>query len=70
MLACLTVSGILDIHHPAPAPGSLEERIYTGLLSQPTDDALLSPICWSAARALTPALTFDLCAGEHDSPAC
>jgi arylformamidase len=26
---CLPISGIMDLYHPAPAPGSLEERVYT-----------------------------------------
>ncbi|MCB2027864.1 MAG: alpha/beta hydrolase fold domain-containing protein, partial [Rhodoferax sp.] len=26
---CLPISGIMDLYHPAPTPGSLEERVYT-----------------------------------------
>jgi arylformamidase len=44
VLACLPISAILDLHHPAPAPGSLEERVYTTVLADRDDDARLSPI--------------------------
>ena len=30
--ACLPISAIMDLHHPAPAAGSLEERVYTTVL--------------------------------------
>lgn len=61
--ACLPISAILDLHHPAPAPGSLEERVYTMLLNDPSQDALMSPICWTAGNSIP----FELTVGEHDS---
>lgn len=50
--ACLPISGILDLHHPAPPAGSLEERVYTDVLANPLDDAAMSPICWAAGNQL------------------
>ncbi len=61
--ACLPISAIVDLHHPSPAPGSLEERVYTMLLEDPSQDALMSPICWAAGNR-TP---FELTVGELDS---
>lgn len=61
--ACLPISGIMDLHHPAPAPGSLEERVYTMVLDDPVQDAVMSPICWTAGNRIP----FDLSCGEHDS---
>jgi arylformamidase len=61
--ACLPISAIMDLHHPCPAPGSLEERIYQLVLRNPADDALLSPICWAAGNRIP----FELNIGEHDS---
>ncbi len=60
---CLPISGIMDLHHPAPAPGSLEERVYSMALDDPAQDAVMSPICWTAGNRVP----FDLCVGEHDS---
>jgi arylformamidase len=60
---CLPMSGIMDLHHPSPAAGSLEERVYSMVLASPEHDALLSPICWTAGNRVT----FDLTLGEHDS---
>lgn len=61
--ACLPISGIMDLHHPAPAPGSLEERIYTMVLDAPEDDALYSPISWAAGNQVPCVLTV----GDRDS---
>ncbi len=60
---CLPISGIMDLHHPSPAPGSLEERVYSMVLPAPELDAVMSPICWTAGKRVP----FDLCVGEHDS---
>jgi acetyl esterase/lipase len=60
---CLPVSGIMDLHHPAPAPGSLEERVYTMVLRNADDDALMSPVCWTAGNRLPFVLSY----GERDS---
>ncbi len=62
--ACLPISGIMDLHHPAPSPGSLEERVYTAVLRDADDDAAMSPICWTAGNTVP----FMLLHGEHDSP--
>lgn len=62
---CLPISGIMDLHDPQPAPGSLEERVYTGVLRglEPTQDAVFSPLYWSAGNHIA----FDLSVGQHDS---
>ncbi|MFZ4288397.1 alpha/beta hydrolase [Variovorax sp. HJSM1_2] len=59
----LPISGIMDIHHPAPAVGSLEERVYTMLLADAAHDALFSPMSWTAGNSVPFVLTY----GEHDS---
>ncbi len=61
--ACLPISAIMDLHHPSPAPGSLEERVYQLVLREPLDDALMSPICWTVGNRIP----FELSIGEHDS---
>ncbi|MGA8513668.1 MAG: alpha/beta hydrolase [Burkholderiaceae bacterium] len=61
--ACLPISGIMDLHHPSPAPGSLEERVYTLLLADAAQDAVMSPMAWCAGNTLP----FELTVGEHDS---
>ena len=61
--ACLPISGIMDLHHPSPAPGSLEERVYSMVLDDPAQDTVMSPICWTAGNRVRFALTV----GEHDS---
>lgn len=61
--ACLPISAIMDLHHPSPAPGSLEARVYDLVLQDPMQDAPMSPICWSAGNTIP----FDLTVGEHDS---
>jgi arylformamidase len=63
ILACLPISAIQDLHHPAPPAGSLEERVYKLVLENPLDDAAMSPICWAPGNQ-TP---FELSIGEHDS---
>lgn len=61
--ACLPISAIMDLHHPAPPPGSLEERVYKLVLRNPMDDAVMSPIHWAAGNPIP----FELSIGEHDS---
>lgn len=61
--ACLPISGIMDLHHPAPATGSLEERVYTMVLDTPEDDALYSPMSWAAGNQVPCVLTV----GDRDS---
>lgn len=60
---CLPVSAILDLHHPAPPPGSLEERVYTTVLADPDDDTVLSPLHWTRGNTVP----FSLTVGEADS---
>ena len=66
ILGCLPISGILDLHDPTAAPGSLEERVYTTVLrgQDPVNDTLQSPLYWAAGNALP----FHLSWGERDSP--
>lgn len=61
--ACLPISGIMDLAHAAPPPGSLEERVYQMVLSDADDDGVMSPVCWSAGNRIPFLLTY----GEHDS---
>ena len=61
--ACLPISGIMDLHHPAPETGSLEQRVYTMVLRKPDDDAAMSPVHWSATSTVPMHLSY----GEHDS---
>ncbi|MBS7807233.1 alpha/beta hydrolase [Variovorax sp. PCZ-1] len=61
--ACLPISAIMDLHHPAPPPDSLEERVYKLVLQNPLDDTLMSPLCWAAGNNIP----FELFIGEHDS---
>ncbi len=63
---CLPISGIMDLHAPSPAPGSLEERVYTQVLKgrDPLLDTVLSPLFWTAGNQVPFALTY----GESDSP--
>ena len=63
---CLPISGIMDLHQPAPQPGSLEERVYRTVLKDcdPVMDTTLSPLYWAAGNRVPFALSF----GEHDSP--
>lgn len=60
---CMPVSGIFDLHHPHPTPGSLEARVYDLVLGTDTDDARMSPLCWTRGNTVPMALTY----GEHDS---
>ena len=50
--ACLPISGIMDLHHPEPAAASMEERIYTMVLNDASEDALMSPLCWTAGNPI------------------
>ena len=61
--ACLPISGIMDLHHPEPASSSMEERIYTMVLSHNADDAVMSPLCWTAGNSIPIWLSH----GESDS---
>lgn len=61
--ACLPISGIMDLRHPAPEPGSLEERVYTMVLARREDDLAQSPVHWAAASTVPMHLSW----GEHDS---
>jgi arylformamidase len=65
--ACLPISAIMDLHHPSPAPGSLEERVYKLVLQDPLDDVLMSPICWAGGWAAGSHIPFELSIGQHDS---
>lgn len=60
---CLPISGIMNLHHPSPMPGSLEERVYTALLDAPEHDAAMSPLSWAAGNTVPMVLSY----GEHDS---
>lgn len=60
---CLPISGIMDLYHPAPPAGSLEERVYTMVLRDPAQDAVMSPLCWAAGNRVPMLLSY----GEHDS---
>ncbi|MES2412665.1 MAG: alpha/beta hydrolase [Pseudomonadota bacterium] len=60
---CLPISGIMDLYHPAPAAGSLEDRVYSMVLQDPSLDAVMSPICWTGGNRVP----FYLSHGEHDS---
>lgn len=60
---CFPLSGIFDLHHPDPAAGSLEARVYDMVLGPETDDALMSPLCWAHGSRIPMVLTW----GEHDS---
>ncbi|CAG2145758.1 alpha/beta hydrolase [Cupriavidus numazuensis] len=60
---CLPISGIMNLYHPSPAPGSLEERVYTTLLDRPESDAVMSPLTWSAGTTVPMVLSY----GQHDS---
>jgi arylformamidase len=61
--ACLPLSGIMDLHHPAPDAGSLEERVYIMVLQQAAQDSVMSPVAWTADNRIA----FDLSVGEQDS---
>ncbi len=60
---CLPISGIMDMHHPTPVAGSLEARVYEMVLQKPEDDALMSPVCWTAGNKIPFVLTY----GDKDS---
>ena len=62
---CLPISGIMDLHDPAPVPGSLEERVYTTVLRglDPVQDTVMSPLFWTAGNRVPFAITY----GEKDS---
>lgn len=61
--ACLPISGIMDLHHPEPPRGSMEERVYAMVLRDAAHDALMSPLCWSAGNTIPMYLSY----GEFDS---
>jgi acetyl esterase/lipase len=60
---CAPVSGILDLHHAAPALGSLEARVYEAVLKDPSDDRAASPINWLAGSSVPLFLMW----GERDT---
>jgi acetyl esterase/lipase len=60
---CLPISGIMDLHNPAAAPGTLEERVYSMVLRKSVEDSVMSPICWAVGNRLPMLLSY----GEHDS---
>ncbi|WP_194271051.1 alpha/beta hydrolase [Comamonas testosteroni] len=61
--ACLPISGIMDLHHPTPEAGSLEQRVYTMVLNTADDDVAMSPIHWSQDSRVPMHLSY----GELDS---
>ena len=61
--ACLPISGVMDLHHPEPIPGSMEERVYSMVLRDAAEDALMSPLCWTACNTVPMYLSY----GEFDS---
>lgn len=60
---CLPISGIMDLYHPAPPPASLEERVYNMVLRDPSEDAVMSPLCWTVGNTMPMLLTH----GARDS---
>jgi acetyl esterase/lipase len=60
---CLPISGIMDLHHPNPQPGSLEERVYSMVLQRPEQDGGMSPVNHTQGNRVP----FVLTCGEHDS---
>jgi acetyl esterase/lipase len=54
---CLPISGIMDLHHPAPAAGTLEERVYSWVLRNPDEDGVMSPLCWAKDNRVPMLLT-------------
>ena len=61
--ACLPISGIMDLYHPSPEPGSLEDRVYRMVLRHPAEDAVMSPLCWTVGNNVPMLLTH----GARDS---
>jgi arylformamidase len=59
----LPVSAILDLAHPDPAPGSLEEAVYLHILAKAEDDVAASPVSL-VDQADVP---FSFAWGEHDT---
>jgi arylformamidase len=64
MRGCAPISGIMDLSHPEPEPGSLEARVYDMVLAQENDDVIFSPVCWTVGASVPFALIY----GEDDSP--
>ena len=60
---CLPISGIMDLYHPAPPPDSLEERVYSMVLRDPSEDSVMSPLCWTVGNQLPMLLSY----GDRDS---
>ncbi len=60
---CLPISGIMDLYHPAPPPGTLEERVYKMVLGAGVEDSVMSPLCWTVGNRLPMLLSY----GERDS---
>lgn len=59
----LPISAALDLHTDDPAPGSLEEQVYTTVLARPEDDLDASPL-HAAGKIDTPVV---LAWGEFDA---
>jgi arylformamidase len=59
----LPISGILDLAHPNPAAGSLEEAVYRLILARPENDADASPVSWAVQAEIPIALAW----GEQDA---
>ncbi|MGX1309160.1 arylformamidase [Amorphus suaedae] len=57
---CLPISGILDLRSEAPAPDSLEARVYEMVLASPDQDAEASPLLWLDRLAMPLLLTWGL----------
>lgn len=63
IIGCMPVSGIFNLHHPHPEPGSLEERTYDMVLGDKLEDVRMSPLFWVRGNKVPMALTY----GEYDS---
>ncbi|WP_322067378.1 alpha/beta hydrolase [Burkholderia ubonensis] len=60
---CAPISGIMDLSHSEPKPGSLEARVYDMVLAHEDDDVVFSPVCWTVGSSVSFALSY----GESDS---
>lgn len=46
VVACATLSAILDLRHSNPPARSLEAMVYESVLADPKDDEMASPLTW------------------------
>lgn len=60
----LPISAALDLRDPSPAPGSLEEAVYTTVLARAEDDEAASPLALVGHADLPFVLTW----GSKDTP--